>query len=158
MSSIVKCARALLVAAAVALLATPAGAHSHKLKSLEIVHPWCIETHDAAQPVAVYMTIRNSAGRADRLVGATATIARKAELRREAETPAREGDAAASIDVGPHGAVDLKRDGPHIRLTGMNKTLGAYDSFFMTLTFRRAGKVEVEVMVEEASILAPAKK
>ena len=38
----------------------------------------------------------------------------------------------------------------------MKKQLGAYDSFLMTLVFERAGKVEVEVMVEEASILEPA--
>jgi len=30
------------------------------------------------------------------------------------------------------------------------------DSFLMTLVFERAGKVEIEVMVEKASVLAPA--
>ena len=37
----------------------------------------------------------------------------------------------------------------------MKRQLGAYDSFLMTLVFERAGKVEVEVMVEEKSILEP---
>jgi periplasmic copper chaperone A len=55
------------------------------------------------------------------------------------------------------GELILKRDGPHIVLTGVKKQLGAYDAFTMTLVFERAGKVEVEVQVEEASILEPAK-
>ena len=45
-----------------ALDAGPAQAHSHKVKNLEIVHPWCVETQDTAKPVAVFMTIRNRAG------------------------------------------------------------------------------------------------
>ena len=51
----------------------------------------------------------------------------------------------------------LKRGGPHILLSGMKKQLGAYDAFVMTLVFERAGKVEVEVQVEEAVIVEPAK-
>ena len=39
----------------------------------------------------------------------------------------------------------------------MKRELGPYDSFVMTLTFARAGKVEVEVMVEEASVAEPPK-
>lgn len=35
----------------------------------------------------------------------------------------------------------------------MKKQLSPYDSFLMTLVFEKAGKVHVEVMVEEASVL-----
>ena len=66
-------------------------------------------------------------------------------------------DPEASIPIDGRGEVNLKRGGPHILLTGVKKQLGPYDSFLMTLTFARAGKVEVEVMVEEASVLEPAK-
>ena len=38
--------RALVLAAATVLAASAAQAHSHKLKRLEIVHPWCIEIED----------------------------------------------------------------------------------------------------------------
>ena len=70
----------LAIPAAALLLAGSAHAHSHKLKSLEIVHPWCIETTDASKPVAVFMTIRNSARRPDQLLRATTSIAGKAEF------------------------------------------------------------------------------
>ena len=72
--------KTLVLAAAALFVATAALAHSHKLKNLEIVHPWCIETNDTANPVSVFMTIKNS-GRPDKLLRATASIAGKAELR-----------------------------------------------------------------------------
>jgi len=144
--------KTLALAAAALCVATAALAHSHKLKNLEIVHPWCIETNDTANPVSVFMTIKNS-GRPDKLLRATASIAGKAELR-----GAGDEKAISSVGLATHSATDLKRDGPHIQLLDVRKQLSPYDSFLMTLVFERAGKVEVEVMVEKASILAPATK
>ena len=149
--------KAIALAAAAMLVAAAAQAHSHKFKKLEIVHPWCIETIDTAKPVAVYMTIRNADGRPDRLLSATTSMAAKAELREAGAAPA-EGNAIGSVAVGGRGEVDLKRTGPHILLSGMKKQLNPSDSFPMTLRFERAGKVEVEVMVEEASVLDPPHK
>src|SRR6185369_16441373 len=140
-----------VLASAALLLATAAQAHSHKFKKLEIVHPWCIETNDTAKPVIVSMTIKNAGG-ADRLLSATTSMAAKAELR-GGGTPEVDGPVIGSVAVGSRGEVNLKRGGPHILLTGVKKQLGAYDSFLMTLAFEKAGKVEVEVMVEEASVL-----
>jgi copper(I)-binding protein len=139
------------------LLAGTAQAHSHKHKNLEIVHPWCIEMDDKTKPVVVSMTVRNAGGKPDRLLRAATAEAAKVELR-SGVPPDGEGDVISSVPVGAHGEVNLKRGGPHVLLTGVKKALGAYDSFLMTLTFERAGKVEVEVMVEEKSVLEPAKK
>jgi len=150
-------ARAGVALLAGVMLASGAQAHSHKVKKLEIVHPWCIETNDTAKSVAVYMTIRNAGGRPDKLLSATTSMAAKAELREAGAAPA-EGNAIGSVAVGSRGEVDLKRTGPHILLSGMKKQLNPYDSFVMTLRFERAGKVEVEVMVEEASVLEPPHK
>ena len=148
--------KALALAAAMVLAASSAQAHSHKLKTLEIVHPWCLETEDTTKPVVVSMTIRNAGGKPDRLLRASAASAAKAELR-DGLPPEAEGGVIAAIPVGGRAETNLKRGGPHILLTGVKKPLGAYDSFLMTLTFERAGKVEVEVMVEEASVIEPAK-
>ena len=146
--------KTLALTAAAMLVATAAQAHSHKFKKLEIVHPWCIETSDAAKPVIVSMTIKNAGGRPDKLLGATTAMAAKAELR-AGGTPDADGPLVRSVAVGGHREVNLKRAGPHIVLTGMKQQLSPYESFFMTLAFARAGKVEVEVMVEEASVLEP---
>jgi len=145
--------------AALTLIASTAlaQAHSHKVKKLEIVHPWCLETNDTAKPVIVSMTIRNAGGRPDRLLSATTSMAAKAELRQAGTEPETEGKVIGSVAIGSRGTVDLKRAGPHILLSGVKKQLGAHDAFPMTLRFERAGKVEVEVQVEEVSILEPAR-
>ena len=144
--------KTLMLAAAALFGATTAQAHSHKIKNLEIVHPWCIETTGTANPVSVFMTIKNS-GRPDKLLRATTAIAGKTELR-----AAGDEKTISSVGVATRGPTDLKRDGPHIQLSDVRKQLSPYDSFPMTLVFERAGKVEIEVMVEEASVLAPAHK
>jgi len=144
--------KTLALAAVALLVATAAQAHSHKVKNLEIVHPWCIETKDTANPVSVFMTIKNS-GRPDRLLRATTSIAGKTELR-----AAGDEKTVSSVGVATRGPTDLKRDGPHIQLSDVRKQLFPLDSFLMTLVFERAGKVEIEVMVEKASVLAPARE
>ena len=145
-----------VIVAAMMLLATAAHAHSQKFKTLEIVHPWCIETEGNANPVVVSMTIRNTGTKSDRLLQVSASIAAKTELRGSAPSGTN-GDVIASVPVERRGEVNLKRGGPHILMTGVQKPLEPYDSFPMTLTFERAGKVEVEVMVEDAKVLEPAK-
>jgi len=149
--------KSLTIVIATILLASTAHAHSQKFKALEIVHPWCIETEDTGNPIVVSMTIRNTGSKPDRLLRVSAPNAVKTELR-AGVPPDAEGNVIASVSVGRKSEVNLKRGGPHILLTGMKKPLGAYDSFPMTLTFERAGKVEVEVTVEEKSALEPAKQ
>src|SRR5215212_6068224 len=109
-----------VLAAAIAMLvATAAQAHSHKFKTLEIVHPWCIETSDKTEPVIVSMTIRNAGGRPDKLLSTKTSIAAKAELREGGAAPETEGKAIGSVAVASHSEVNLKRAGPHIVLSGM---------------------------------------
>ena len=144
--------RTLALAAAAILFATAAQAHSHKVKRLEIVHPWCIETQRHRKP-----GLRLHDDQEQRAAGQT--VARHDLDRRQGgAAPAGDERPVSSVGVATGGATDLKRDGPHIQLSDVRKQLSPYDSFLMTLVFERAGKVEVEVMVEEASILAPAKK
>src|SRR4051812_9705102 len=96
------------IVVATTLLAATAQAHSHKFRTLEIVHPWCIETSDTAKPVIVSMTIRNAGGRPDKLLGATTPMAAKAELREAGVAPETEGKAIGAVAVGGHGEVNLK--------------------------------------------------
>ena len=144
--------RTLLILAVIAACCLgDARAHSHKQKGLEIVHPWCFATSDPpAQSTAVYMLIKNRTKRPDRLIGATSPSARQVELRAPAAGPGGDTRAVRSVALKGRQEVALKRGGAHFVLSGLAKPLAAYDSFLMTLTFRRAGKIEIEVMVEEA--------
>jgi copper(I)-binding protein len=147
----------LALAAAWCFHAGDASAHSHKQKGLEIVHPWCFATGDAAaKTAAVYMLIKNRTKRSDRLIGATSPSAQSVELRGPAASSAGSTWPAAGVALKGRHEVALKRDGPHFVLSGLAAPLAPYDSFPMTLIFKRAGKIEIEVVVEEA--VEPAKQ
>jgi copper(I)-binding protein len=127
---------------AAAALAAPALAHSHKAKGLEIVHPWTRASAKDAATVRVFMTVRNGSGRPDRLVSASTPRAEKVEL-----NDAGRGTAAFAVDKGKELA--LSGDGPGLMLTGLKAPFDAYDDFKMTLVFEKAGRVDIDVMVEE---------
>ena len=56
---------------------------------------------------------------------------------------------AADLKIPAGSDLVLNADGPHLLLTGFKQKLNAYDSFSLTLVFEKAGRVVVEVMVEE---------
>ena len=95
--------------------------------------------------VLVSMTIKN-AGASDRLLSASTPLA---AARGNPRSPATTRPLP-SVAIGSGKRVELKRDGPHLELTGFKKQLDAYESFAMTLVFEKAGSVVIEVMVEEA--------
>src|SRR6185312_1437453 len=105
-------------------------AHSHKKKGVEVVHPWTAATQsDAVQSVPVYMTIKNAGGGSERLLSASSPIAEKVELVTTGGAGTREFAVAAGKSL------DLKRDGPHLKLSGVKKRLDAYGDFKLNLVF-----------------------
>ena len=63
----------------------------------------------------------------------------------------------AALRVPAGGELVLSANGPRLLLSGFKKRLNAYDSFKITLVFEKAGRMEVEVMVEEADTKEPHK-
>jgi periplasmic copper chaperone A len=143
----------------VAFAPTAAFAHSHKKGALEIVHPWTAETADSATVnIPVYMTIKNQSRSLDRLLGASSAIAEKVELIEVKPEGAHNLPVVTSMfRIYAGKSLDLTPAGPRLLLLRIKKRLHAYDNFPMTLVFERAGKVEVEVMVEEAATIEPHK-
>jgi copper(I)-binding protein len=134
--------RPLLLLVAAAAMMLPAAAHSHKTKSLEIVHPWARASAEGATSARVFMTVKSLDGRPDRLIAASTPRAGKVELHGA-------GKGAGAFSVGRGKDLVLYGDGPSLLLTGLTSPLHAYDDFRMTLVFERAGRVEIDVMVEE---------
>ena len=134
--------RPLLLLLAAAAMALPAAAHSHKTKTLEIVHPWTKASAKDAASVRIFMTIKSLNGQPDRLVSASTARAATVELQDA-------GKGATAFIVGNGKDVVLYGDGPSLVLTGLKSPLQAYDDFKMTLTFEHGGRVEIDVMVEE---------
>lgn len=96
---------------------------------------------------AAYMTIETSAG-PDRLVAAASPVAGKVEL----HTHLHEGGVmkmrqVEAIEVAPGKPAKLETGGLHIMMMELKQPLKAGETIPLTLTFEKAGKVEVQVPV-----------
>lgn len=136
------------------IVAGPAHAHGYKRKTLEIVHPWTSEKPEAiATEAAVGMTIRNAGRQAERLIAARSSVAERVEIRRPeaGHVQASAKRSPPGIAIPSRGDVHLKPSAAHLRLIGLKKPLVAYDTLPVTLVFERAGTIEIDVLVEEAT-------
>ena len=142
---------------AVAIAPPAANAHSIKKKGLEIDHPWTREEKDLTT-ASVHMTIKNRSGRPDRLLAASTPSADKVELLDAGDVVLDQRSAAArSFVIKPGSDLELHPKGLRLVLRGVKQRFHPYDYFTMTLVFEKAGRVDIDVMIEEAETEAPPK-
>jgi copper(I)-binding protein len=140
--------RAALVLALAVVTGPALAADPVKVGALEIANPWVRPS--ATANGAIYLEIDNKGTAADRLVAASTTAAAKAEL----HTHVMDGNIARmrpvdAIEVTPGSATVLKPGGLHIMLLGLKAPLKEGDTVAVTLTFEKAGKVDVTVPVQK---------
>ena len=133
---------------ALCLVAGLANAHSFKLGSIDIGHPYARATAPAQPTGGGYLTLDNK-GADDKLISASAAVSASVEL----HSMSMEGDVMRMRQVDsvalPAGKmVELKPGGLHIMFVGLKAPLKAGDKFPMKLKFEKAGEVEVTVNVE----------
>ncbi|MEQ1950231.1 copper chaperone PCu(A)C [Mesorhizobium sp. CN2-181] len=131
--------------------AQPLWAHEFKLGDLEIGHPWSREIPDGAKVAAGYMVIKNHGTTADRLVSIVSPIAGKAEVHEmsvNSEGVMTMRPVEAGIEIPAGGEVALKPGAFHIMFMDLKQMPKAGVKFPGTLTFEKAGAVEVEFAVE----------
>lgn len=98
---------------------------------------------------AVFMTLVNHGGEADRLIAAQADVAEVVELHESK----MEGDVMkmqpveGGIDLPAMGEVELKPGGYHVMLIGLKQNLNEGDRFPVTLEFEQSGSLIVEAEV-----------
>jgi periplasmic copper chaperone A len=143
--------RILLFAAAMMLAA---GAALAQTGQLQVENAWARATPGRSETGAAYVTIQSAT--ADRLVGASTPVAKKAELHTmEMSGMVMKMRPIAGVDIPAGQPVTLAPGGVHIMLLGLKQPLKAGQSFPMTLTFEKAGKRMVNVAVEKAGAAGP---
>ncbi|HTN65183.1 MAG TPA: copper chaperone PCu(A)C [Burkholderiaceae bacterium] len=136
-----------------ALLAFSAAvsAQNYQAGTLHVDHPYARATVPGQPSGAAYMTLENRGKDGDRLLAAASPVAQKTEI----HTMSMDGNVmkmrqVAGIDLAPASKVVMKPgDGYHIMLLGLKQQLKAGDTLPLTLTFEKAGKLEVSVPVQE---------
>jgi len=151
---------AILLAAAVSVSLAGFGsavrAHDFTLGALKIDHPWARASAGPARNSAAFMTIHN-AGRADRLVAVAADVSERVEL----HTHMMEGDVmkmrqVEAVEVPANAIAELQPGNFHVMLIGLKAPLKEGGHFPLTLTFEKAGKITIEVVVEAISSMGGA--
>jgi copper(I)-binding protein len=145
--------RPMLAALAVAAaLASPASAHDYALGSLEIAHPYAIETAPTAMAGAGYLAITNTGDVPDRLIAVRTDFPRTwihaVEIDADGVARMHEVDA---LDIPAGATVTLAPSGLHVMFMGLDAPLVAGASIPATLVFENAGELAFEFKVEPRS-------
>ena len=124
---------------------------------IQVSHVWARATAAGAKAAGVFLTLTNKGTADDKLVAVSTDVAAKAELH---ETTSENGvmhmQPVAGIEVKPGKSTMLKPGGYHIMLIDPKQSLVAGQKFSLSLTFEKAGKVEVTAVVEKAGAMGPA--
>ncbi len=149
----------LIAAMALSLATATAGAalaHDYKLGNLLIEHVWARASVGPAKAGAVYLTIVNTGGEPDQLIGARTPAARAAAPHSHTMVDGvMKMRPVAAIEVAPGEPTVLRPGGLHIMLIGLAAPLVEGKSFPLTLTFEKAGQIDVEVMIEKPGAMEP---
>jgi copper(I)-binding protein len=135
-----------------------AWAHEFKVGALKIIHPWARATPGGAKVAAGYVVIRNEGAEPDRLVSASAEVAGAAMIHEMAMSDGvmtmRMLDDGVVIPA--HGEIALKPGSYHLMLEDLKQPLKEGESFKGSLTFEKAGTVDLTFFVEAIGAKAPA--
>lgn len=138
------------VVAALSITAS-VNAHEYKAGALRIGHPYARVTVPNQTVGGAYLSIENSGKDIDRLIAVASPIAGSVEI----HTMSMDGNVmkmreVSAIEIKPSDKVVMEPgDGYHLMLTGLKQPLKAGDKFPLTLTFEKAGKVDVSVAVQD---------
>jgi copper(I)-binding protein len=122
---------------------------SYRLGALLIEAPWTRATPGGAQVAGGYVKITNKGTEADRLIGGSLPMASSVEVHEMSMTDGimKMRRLEAGLEIKPGQTVELKPGGHHIMFMGLSEGLKEGRTVKGTLTFEKAGKIEVEFRV-----------
>jgi periplasmic copper chaperone A len=152
--------RALALAVAVAIIGGGgvAFAQNNKVGDIEVAYPWAPATNGSQLTnSAAYMNLTDHGAAPDTLISASSPVAQNVQLHVfDVENGVYGMHRVNAIEVTP-GAVAtvLRPGGAHVMLEGLKQPLQAGETFPLSLTFKHAGEVRVEVrVVSPKSVIA----
>lgn len=146
-------AAAVFAAAVFAFVPPPAYAGDAKQQaSIKIEAPWARPTPGRAKNGAAFMTLVNTGETADSLVSATSDAADRTEVHAHImDGGVMRMRKVDGVEVVPGSPTVLKPGGLHLMFLGLKKPLKIGETVAVTLTFAKAGKVEVRIPVANAA-------
>ena len=135
----------------------PAFAHGFKVGAIEVEHPWSRATPPGAKTGAGYFVMVNSGSEPDRLVSASSPAAEKTEIH---EMSIQNGvmnmrKVENGLAIPAKGSAALSPGGYHLMLMGLKAPFKEGQMIPLTLTFEKAGAIEVELQVDKMGATSP---
>ncbi|MBT5111480.1 MAG: copper chaperone PCu(A)C [Rhodospirillaceae bacterium] len=145
----------LFVLACIAIAPT-VSAQEHHIGDIVVTTPWARATPGHAKIGGAYLTLTTHGATPDMLVAAASPVARTIEFHGHTMVKGvmrmRRVDG---VNVEPGEAVTLRPGGLHLMLMGLRAPLAKGQTFPLTLTFKTAGTVTVEVAVHGVGAQMP---
>jgi copper(I)-binding protein len=147
MSLVVRLAFAFVLAGSTAVLA-----HSFTKGDILVDHPWTRATPGEASVGVGYVKITNNGSAADRFTGGTLDGAEALEI----HEMKMDGDVMQmrhldkGLEIAPGATIELAPGGNHLMFMGLKKPIVAGENRKGTLSFEKAGAIDVEFTVEKA--------
>jgi copper(I)-binding protein len=136
-----------------ALSTVAVSAHEFKIGDLEIGHPYSKAMIPGSKVAGGYMTITNHGSAPDRLVSASTSFAAETEIHEmKVENDIMTmNEIPGGLEIPPGQTVELKPGGLHVMFMNVASPSKEGDRIKATLTFEKAGTVEVEFAVGPAN-------
>lgn len=147
----------LLMLMASGIFAGNGWAHEFSAGSLVIDHPWSRATPPGAKVGGAYFTVTNNGKEPDQLIAATAQPAERAEFHRMS----MKGDVMTMtklekpVSINPGETVYFEPGSLHVMLFGLKQPLKEGEKFSGTLTFEKAGTVELSFKIDKLGVRLP---
>lgn len=141
---------AVLALSALLLPTLPVLAHSFQAGEITIGHPWIRAAPIAAKVAGGFLTLENQGETADRLLAVEVAFAGRTQL----HSVTLEGDVMQmrplpdGVEIPPQSTVTLAPGGLHIMFLELSAPLAEGQQLPGTLIFEKAGRIEVEFIVE----------
>jgi periplasmic copper chaperone A len=146
-----------LLAAVLALSGGAAAAETYTVGSIEIGNPWARATPKGASVGGAYMTITNKGTEADRLIGVSSPVANQTEVHQMAMDKGVMSmrPVQGGLEIKPGQTVVLNPVSLHLMLMGLKQPLAQGERVKATLEFAKAGKLDLEYVVESMGAQGP---
>jgi copper(I)-binding protein len=129
---------------------TGARAEDYKIGDLQISQPWTRATPKGAKVAGGYLKITNTGTAPDRLLGGSTDAAKRFEVHEMSMDNGvmKMRELKGGLEIPPGATVELKPGSYHIMMQELAHPLAKGERVKASLTFEKAGKGDVEFVVE----------
>lgn len=134
----------------------PAEAHEASNLGVTVAHPWVRATPAGSGVTSAYMELKAAANVTDRLLSVSSPVAGSVEI----HTHTMDGSVMKmrrieGLDLKSGASKVLKPSGDHVMLLDLKQPLKEGDLVKLTLTFEKAGPLDIEATVEPPGAMGP---